>query len=45
MWLVLVLVVVVDIGVWWCVLGGLGAANERERAPKHDFIYCLFFTS
>jgi hypothetical protein len=42
MWLVLFLVVV-DIRVWWCVLGGLGAANERERAPKHDFFYCLFY--
>jgi hypothetical protein len=28
MWLVLFMVV--DIGVWWCV-GELGAAKERER--------------
>jgi hypothetical protein len=42
MWLVLFFLV--DIGVWWCV-GGLGAAKERERerAPRDDFFYCLFY--
>jgi hypothetical protein len=45
MWLVLFMVV--DIGVWWCV-GELGAAKERERererAPKDDFFfYCSFY--
>jgi hypothetical protein len=39
MWLVLVLVA--DIGVWWCV-GGLGAVKERENERKEIIFFTAF---